>query len=75
LNKVDLDLTVYLGGTVLKVKEILDLRVGDVVPLRARVNDRIPILVGGKHRFWGKPGVVKKHRAVQICDVLSTEEV
>lgn len=75
LKAVQLELCALLGGTKLTVRELLDLRAGDVVPLRTRTRDMIPILVGKRRRFMGKPGVKDKHRAVQVCASTHSEEV
>ena len=74
LSRVDLDLRASLGTTELSVQEILDLRVGDVVPLRTRAKGWVPLYVGGELRYWARPGMKDRHRAVQIC-AAATKEV
>jgi len=74
LNQVGLELRANLGKTRLSVREVLDLRIGDVVPLRTRVREDVPVNVGGKPRFRAKLGMKERHRAVQICAVMTPEE-
>ena len=74
LKSVELDLTVFLGDTRLKVRDLLDLQVGDVVPLRTRANGRIPVYVEDTARFWARPGVRDNQRAIQIVEDIKSDE-
>jgi flagellar motor switch protein FliM len=69
LNSVDLELMVSLGKTQLTVRDILEMRVGDVIPLRTKVDSDVPVYVGGHQRYRGKPGAKRKQRAVRIVAV------
>lgn len=61
-----LPLTALLGTTRIRLGEFLALGVGDVVRLDARVGSELPVFVGNKLVFHGKPGVVGDRMAVQI---------
>jgi flagellar motor switch protein FliM len=50
----------------LSIRELLDLKRGDVVPLDQKVNRPLEVYVKGRKRFLGKPGVSGKNRAVQV---------
>ncbi len=73
MNQVSLELRATLGATKLSVREILGLRIGDVVPLQTRVRGDVLLRVGGAPRFWAKPGMKDKHRAVQISARMTQE--
>jgi len=73
LQGIDLELKADLGATELTVNELLGLRVGDVIPLRTRVQSQIPVYVGGHPRYWGKPGSKNKRRAIQLLEEMQLE--
>jgi flagellar motor switch protein FliM len=66
LREVDLELTAILGQTNLKMQEFLKLRIGDVIPMDNLIKDVIPIKVGNRFKYFGKPGVSEKNMAIQI---------
>ncbi len=66
LTKVGVDIAAILGSCQLTVRELLSLENGDVVALRTPADGDVGILVGGKQKFWGKPGCRGKKLAVQI---------
>jgi len=61
-----LPVTAQLGGTILSMKDYLDLKVGDVMRLDHRTDDPMKIWVDGKVKFWGKPGISNLKRGVEI---------
>ena len=60
-----------LGTRDLKIREILDLKKGDVILLDTKVNGKLQIEVGGKEKFLGYPGIVGKKKAVKITNILT----
>lgn len=58
--------TVELGSTVLKVKDLLEVQVGDVIPLRKSVDEEVNVQVGSYKKFLGILGANKKNMAVKI---------
>jgi len=73
MDEVELDIKATLGVTELSVQEVLELQVGDVVPLKTRAREDVPLYVGGFLRFWGKPGMKHRRRAVRVSAVVSQE--
>ncbi len=67
------DVKAQLGSTKLTLKELLDLKAGDVVPLNTRLNDDIEIYVKDQVKFYGKPGNIGKYKGVKILSVVHTE--
>lgn len=59
-------LQVLLGMTSITVKELLDLQVGDVVPLDKRVDQDLDVLISDHQKFSAKPGIHNKRLAIQI---------
>lgn len=66
VQEAPLTLTAVLGQTRIKLGEFVALEPGDVIRLNARVDGELPVYVGNKMAFVGKPGVVKGRMAVQI---------
>jgi len=59
-------LVAELGRTDLTVSEILDLSIGDVVMLDARLTDPVVVYVGKLPKFTGRPGRTRGRVAIEI---------
>ncbi len=70
LEDMDLDVGVELGRTEISLRQILNLKVGDVVPLRTDASAEIPIQVESVMRFRGLFGASRGSRAVQLTEVV-----
>ena len=67
LSSIDMDIVAEIGTMNLSIKDVLSLRVGDVVRLTdVKIGDPISLSVGNKKKFYCQPGVVGKKMAVQI---------
>lgn len=67
LNDVDMDVIAEIGTIDLPIKDVLGLRVGDIVRLsNIRVGEPLTLSVGTKKKFYCQPGVVGKKMAVQV---------
>jgi flagellar motor switch protein FliM len=74
LHQTLVPLVVELGRIDLSIRDITDLQIGDIVPLRTRVGIPLDILVNGSKRFTGLPGTMYGRKAVKIIASLVTEE-
>lgn len=63
-----------LGRTVITVKDLLDISVGDVIPLDTSVREAVDIEVGHSTKFVGRPGISGSRLAVQITGVIEEDE-
>lgn len=63
-----------LGRTVITVKDLLELVVGDVIPLEQTIRDEVEIQIGQATKFLGRPGVQANRMAVQITGVVEEGE-
>ena len=59
-----------MGRATLSVGEVLDLGVGDVIPLRGQGKGLVELQVGSHVKFVGHPGYVGRHMGVQISQAL-----
>lgn len=76
LNYAKIPVQVLLGGTVLSVKDLLELSVGDVIRLDREVNENLLACVNGRPKFYCRPGKVKDKLAVYVYeDVEDVESI
>jgi len=69
LSTVDMDVVAEVGSLKLPVRDVLNLRAGDVVRLTdTRVGHPFTLSVGSRKKFWCQPGVVGNTVAVQILE-------
>jgi flagellar motor switch protein FliM len=66
INSVPVDLRVLLGKTQLTANELINLSVGDVIPLNKFIEDDLELLVEGVKKFSGLPGTYHSNNAIQI---------
>lgn len=78
LSSVDMDVVAEIGSIDLPIRDVLGLRVGDIVRLSDnKVGDPLTLSVGNKKKFYCQPGVVGKKMAVQVTgkiEELDSEE-
>jgi flagellar motor switch protein FliM len=68
LQEVSIEMDVVLARTTLKMRDFLNLRVGDVVTTEQKINSPVEMLAGQKRKFIGRPGLIGKRRACQVLD-------
>jgi flagellar motor switch protein FliM len=66
IGSTTVEATALLGETVLTLRELLELEAGDIVRTNIPVNGEVKILVGGKPRLQGRPGISKGRVAVRV---------
>jgi len=66
LYKTFLTVAVEFGEAKITVKELFDLEKGDIIKLETLVSDEHLIKIGNKNLFYGRAGVVNKHKAIKI---------
>ena len=75
LADVDMDVVAEIGTINMPIRDVLALRVGDVVRLSTvRVGDPLSLSVGNKKKFYCQPGVVGKKMAVQVIGKIDDSE-
>lgn len=73
LRTMVVQLHAELGRTCLPVSELVQLEVGDVIPLEGRVNEPVRIFVGKEEKFTAVAGRSGKYWALRILDVLEPQ--
>ncbi|HNY16180.1 MAG TPA: flagellar motor switch protein FliM [Treponemataceae bacterium] len=75
LSTVEMDVVAEIGTINLSVRDVLNLRLGDVVRLsNVRVGDPFTLSVGSKKKFLCQAGVIGKKVAVQVIKKLADLE-
>jgi len=74
LLDVPLQVSVELGNTRMKIKEILDLGIGSVIELDRLAGEPVDILVNGKLIAKGEVVVIDENFGVKITDIVSPLE-
>ena len=59
-------LKVQLGSSHIKIRELLDLKIGDVIELERKATEDIEVFVEDELKFYGRPGIIGKNRGVEI---------
>ncbi|MFI3210766.1 MAG: FliM/FliN family flagellar motor switch protein [Peptostreptococcaceae bacterium] len=69
----DSEISVSLGQTLINVRDLLNLKVDDIITLDTGIADDIEVFVESAKSFMAKPGLIKDKRAVIITDVVGKE--
>lgn len=70
LENTNIQIKVILGKAVITVKDLLELSVGDVVPLDRNCKDDLELQIGQRTKFYGRPGIHGNKVAVQVSQVV-----
>ena len=73
IRDIDVSLSCTLGRTRISGKDLLELKVDDVIPLDQRIGDSIVVQVEGISKFKGYPGCCNNKQAVRITERLNKE--
>ncbi len=71
VKDVDLELAVELGSARIRLRQLLDLQPGDVVPLQARLGQPAVVPVQGRPKFTGHIGRIGNRLGLQVADVMA----
>ena len=74
LLDVPLEISVELGSTKMRIKEILELGIGSVIELDRLAGEMVDILVNGKLIAKGEVVVIDENFGVKITDIISPFE-
>ena len=56
----------FLGNVKVNIRDILQLKDGDIIPLDVKVDDLVSVQVGGREKFKGLYGMMEGKKAVRI---------
>jgi len=64
-----------LGRAALTVRELLDLKTGDIIKLNKRINQELEITIADRKKLAARPGSVEGKKAVRITRQLTEEDL
>jgi len=69
VEKTEIPLSVVLGKEKIKVKDVLELQAGDVIPLEKKKDSAVDVYIGSKLKFQAQIGRLNKKLAIKISKV------
>ena len=70
LKDIELNLVCILGNNTLSANELINLRIGDTIPINTKVKSPLIIKVEGVPKFKGFPGSLNGKKAIKIAELL-----
>lgn len=74
LGGAQVNIEADLGYAELDMREVLELKVGDIIRLESDANDIVMLSVDGKTRFKGEIGLRRFRKSIQITELVQTEK-
>lgn len=74
IRKLKIDFNVVLGTVNINAREVLDMKVGDVMMLDQKIKEPMVANVQGITKFKGYPGSYHNNKAIKISERLNKEE-
>ncbi|MFM1871462.1 MAG: hypothetical protein RL398_884 [Planctomycetota bacterium] len=71
VRSVPIEIGAQLGQAKIKLRQLLDLQIGDVIPLDARLGQPAVVPIQGKPKFTGHIGKIGNRLGLQVADVMS----
>lgn len=66
LSSAPISLVVHLGETSITAEQLMDLRVGDLLPIEKSIKSGLLVTMGGKPKFRGTPFTMKNRKVLRI---------
>lgn len=70
IKKTNAWLQPLLGTTKVTLDDLLNLKEGDIIPLKQKCDEPLSVLVNGVKKMSAYPGTLQGHRAVKIFEVI-----
>lgn len=74
IKRIDVPVKAVLGKSLVSVNDFLNLQVGDIIRLDARVDSEMEVYVGNIKKFTALPGSNRDQYAVRVATVIREEE-
>jgi len=74
LGGAKVNLEANLGDAELTMRDVLELKSGDIVRLSNAADDNVTLSIDGKERFRGKIGLRRFRKSIQINEIIDTEK-
>jgi flagellar motor switch protein FliM len=67
LANAPVEIVAYLGETSITADDLVNLKVGDILPIEKRAGAPMLVTVGGQPKFWGMPKTMNQRVVVQVA--------
>ena len=74
LGGAKVDVEANLGDAELTLRDVLELKVNDVLRLLTPADDIVTVSIDGKERFKGEIGLRRFRKSIQITEIIDTEK-
>ncbi len=74
IKRIDVPVKAVLGKSLVSVNDFLNLQVGDIIRLDARVDSEMEVFVGNIKKFTALPGSNRDQYVVRVASVIREEE-
>ena len=75
MAKTYLPILAELGKSSITVRELSELKVGDVIKINKRINEEIEVVIAGKRKLAARPGSVDGKKAVRVTRELRDDDL
>lgn len=64
-----------LGSSAVSIRELMELKIGDVLKLNTKIDQEIQLLIAGKRKLAVRPGTVDNKKAVRVIRKLNDDDI
>lgn len=75
ISTTSLPVIAELGKAAISLKELMELKVGDVIKVKKHIQDEIEIIIAGRRKLGARPGSIEGKKAVRITSFLNEEDL
>ena len=75
LHLTPVPISVELAGSMLTLRDLLTLKVGDIIKLEQKIGDKISILLAGRHKYMGEAVRVQNRKGIRVMGQVITQPV
>lgn len=74
INRAKIPIRALLGRSTISVNDFMNVQIGDIIKLDAKVDDELNVFVGNILKFKALPGAVSDSYAVRVTSVIREEQ-
>jgi len=71
LMNLTLPIKVVLADTQVKIRDFIDMKMGDVITTNKKINQALDVYIKGRRKFEGQPGLVGRKKGFMVTRVLT----
>jgi flagellar motor switch protein FliM len=75
LAKTHLPVVAELGRAQITVRDLLEMKTGDIIKLNTRIDQELQLMIAGQRKLAVRPGTVNGKRAVRVMRKLVDQDI